>query len=331
MKLFTWGGLYGLPSFSADDLIVISYLNALDISFELVPSNNIYLTPYKELPVLEHRNKRVSGCEGIIAYLKSGGFNLDADLSATGSALNVLLVNYMSHYLKIVTDFNQCFHRQNFDDQFRPGFVSFAPFPHQYYLPFLYRSDSKHRAIAKGIDFHMESDATFNAGKTRPVFPSGQAKIEEARAFYSKYKPAQDESARYAFDNTKLRKKVNLDAEPTSTFRALLLAEEVYSVLNHYIESTPRTADSVHLIENRLTTADIYLAVHLILQYQVSYPNNFLKHFIDFQFPELKRFSDMYTPKELWGDIPGKNIRLSDPKPSESISILSAIRSFLAR
>lgn len=78
LKVYSWPHLWNLPSFDADCLAVILYLQlAFPANYSIVECTDPDISPSGALPLLVHNSTNVSGVSSIFNYLSSLDRNSD--------------------------------------------------------------------------------------------------------------------------------------------------------------------------------------------------------------------------------------------------------------
>lgn len=300
MELHVWGQLGDLVSFSPDCLAAIWYvrLAVQDEAVKVYQSSNTLISP--QLPALRHKGRVYGGFDRIVYYLKKLGYDLDNGLSVEERTKNNALKMYIESNVSVLSQYIMYINRDNFESVTRPLFSKLVPFPMQYNLPLQQRDLAKKQCEAKRLSVVWARSAAADVKKIDTVLSRTQELINGKRAG-----------------------KDLLFSDAKENLRVLNKAKNVYDVVVN--SSCLGEEHSAFLVTpTRISTSDLLLLGHLVIQTLDDFPAPVLKILIETQYEQLNEYKRVLLEK-----LHGIAEPVDPTPPDQLYSLANVIRSYV--
>jgi len=294
LKLYSWPHLWNLPSFDADCLAVILYLQlAFPTNYSIVECTDPDISPSGTLPLLVHNSTRISGVSSIFVYLssldrKSDEWahgttalpNLDETLNNEQRAKSVAWKAYINTHVSNLVVRSPSFFKtktntvqnhslfvleHNFAQVVHRDLVPLFPIPQRYYLPSRLRTALQPRLESAGL-WVIANDSGTNASSEQPFQSLGAQLREKA----SQARTTRDKLVSTAFAREKV-------VEQAHTSFDLLTPLIVASPTRFFFASSGEQP----------TTLDITLAAQLLVLMRAPLPSNPIYDLLKGSYPAL--------------------------------------------
>jgi len=312
LTVYSWPHLWNLPSFDADCLAVILYLQlAFPANYSIVECTDPDISLSGTLPLLVHNSTKISGVSSIFAYLssldrKSSEWahgttalpNLDEALSNEQKAKSVAWKAYVNTHIsnlvvrspllldiktKTMQNHSLFVLEHNFTQVVHRDLVPLFPVPQRYYLPGRLRTALQPRLESAGLWVITNDSST--SGSSEQPFQSLDAQL---RAKASQPRATHDKLVSTAFARGKLVER----------------ARTSFDLLTPLILASP-TPFFFASSGERPTTLDITLAAQLLLLVHAPLPSNPIYDLLKETYPALLEHAEAVMKAAFSGDSTG--------------------------
>lgn len=283
LELYVWSPLGDLPSFSPECLAAIWYITQAIPDDDQQPevliyqTSNTQISPSGVLPALRHNGKVYSGYISILRYLKNAGFDLDAP-ALTSSELNTKLpatLAYLDTNLAAISQYLTFVQSKNYEKVTRPLLSKVIQFPMQYRIPLTEKAIAEAQCLSLGL--HQTPQTSSNSKNSTPKTPA-LSKLQEQ------------------LDDQRKKRELSMK-EAKESMKMLTYAQDVY---NNIIKLGTDSGDSESVdssgsnwqLFTRLSSADLLLLAHLIIQTYDEFPFSPIKTLLESEYPDLVEYID---------------------------------------
>lgn len=299
-ELHVWCPFDTLPSFSPDCLAAIWYITQAIPDQGLVQiyqSSNTNVSPIGILPALKHKGKVYSGYVSIVQYLKNLTYDLDS-LALTSSELNTKLpatLTYLETNLGAVSQYLMYCSNKNYEKITRPLLSNNIPFPMQYYIP----SAEKKIAESQCASFGLTEE--------------GASKIKDFKQNYPQL------SQLHATMEEQKKKKEITVKEMKNTMKLIMHAHDIFDNIVALGEENFDGDDAEQWqLFPRLSSADLLLLAHLIIQTHEKFPDRSIRSLLESDYPQLIE----YINRNVSG-LHELKMNISNPKNEDLPTLLN--------
>ena len=294
LTVYSWPHLWNLPSFDADCLAVIFYLQlAFPANYSIVECTDPDISPSGTLPLLVHNSTKVSGVSSIFAYLSSldrksdeWGHgttvipNLDEALSNEQKAKSVAWKAYVNNHIfnlvvrsplfldkktKTTQSHSLFVLEHNFTQVVHRELVPLFPIPQRYYVPGRLRTALQPRLESAGL-WVIANDSGTSDSPEQPFQPLDA----QLRAKASQTQATREKLVSTAFAREKVIERARASFD-------LLTPLIIVSPTPFFFASTGE----------RPSTLDITLAAQLLLFMRAPLPSNPVYELLKATYPAL--------------------------------------------
>ncbi|VVT57777.1 uncharacterized protein SAPINGB_P005864 [Magnusiomyces paraingens] len=317
-ELHIWGPLGDLPSFSPECLAAVWYITQaipeeLQAQVLIYQSSNTNVSPAGVLPALVHGGKVFSGFTSILRYLKAHGFDLDAPV-LTSSELNTKLpatLAYLDTNLGAISQYLLFVQSKNYEKLMRPLLSQLIPFPMQYSVPLREKAIAEAQCLSLGLHQQSTSSNSKDVPESSPILSKLQLQLEEQRkARELSMKEAKQSLRMLSFAQDVFRNIVKLGKQDSSSD-----------------DDGERKSDgnqSSWQLFPRLSSADLLLLAHLIIQTHERLPFSPIKSLLEGEFPELVS----YIERNVSG-LHDLQMNIVPTKPEDRPTLYNAVSSWV--
>ncbi|KAJ2898617.1 hypothetical protein GGI21_004852, partial [Coemansia aciculifera] len=291
-SLHSWGSPFtakGLYSFDPSCISIQAYLQLSKAEWQLHSVSSTSISPNNCLPVLTCGQAVVeSGFWRIVAFLKSEGYDLNADLDEEQLSQSTAYISMVQDSLVDALLFSWYLVSENFAEAIRPRLAKLFGFPLSLIIPTQLRDYAEHRLESRGI-LGKANDTL----ETKPESASLRSKIPRIYLLAKDgFKSHEDKSAHPIYAQAK---------------RCLDALSTKLSKKEYFFGSKPTTLDAV-----------VYGYLSLILYPDL--PQSTLKSMVARDYPNLLEFCDRIHaqmeapstgPKENWAAGVGAMVKQS--------------------
>ncbi|KAK7206368.1 hypothetical protein BZA70DRAFT_276428 [Myxozyma melibiosi] len=333
-ELHVWGRIAELPSFDADCLAAMLYLELADgptDEYLVVPSSNPLVSPDMRLPALRKDGKIVaSGILEVLRFLKSQ----DVVLPTPDPARDTVLSTYVSETLQPISLYIQRLHVLHFQYIFRPGLFALLPPSLARYAASLWMMNNAKHRIAHVYNLDLAENSPDNL-RQQQLGGSGAENAVPGFSFFKKqtikYAAVSKDVPQSVVDRVKqaiggATSSVGVvrggSEEFGAVMRMLSVATEGYAPIEDAL-----SGGDLFLFGDRPGTADVFLIAHLLVQTVPSYSVSFVNAVIDEKFPRIKKYIENHRDllKELDEALALQQAKVD---PADQLTVGSIFRYF---
>lgn len=269
-------------------------------------TSNTGISPSGVLPALRHDGQVYSGYTSILRYLKSLGYDLDAAV-LTSSELNTKLpaaLAYLDTNLAGISQYLTYVQSKNYERVTRPLLSKLIPFPMQYIVPLKEKSIAEAQCLSLGLhqqeqELHQQKkQQQDDLMKKYPSLSKLQEQLEDQKKKRELSIKEAKESMRmivYAhevFDNiTRLGIEDDEQGETETEGEGEGESEGEFnrSVGPNAVQLQHRH-EHVWKLFSRLSSADLLLLAHLIIQTNSELPYSPIRSLLEAEYPQLVNY-----------------------------------------
>ncbi|ODV96195.1 hypothetical protein PACTADRAFT_49585 [Pachysolen tannophilus NRRL Y-2460] len=319
MELHVWGSYKDgvISNFDPECLAAIYYIMFTETDVKVVPSSNSF--NYK-LPYLKKNDgEAISGYESIVAYLeKENGGKLDNWLSNEQFLLNNGLKVFIMDKIHSLTQYVLFLNKENYEQYTRGLFKKLLPFPMQYNAPLVYRDDAVKRCSNVGLNL--------DTGMLLGGVGYEDSTIEELLESEKKLKNTPNLTRLHSQKQQEKLNELLLRKNSINNMHCIHLAESYYNRILEFSRENNRNDDfSLFIFGEQLSSSDLLFFAQLNCQTLDVLPNNFMKIYLNFKFPnliaKLEKFNNEF--------VNFKNLNIELPKDKDYPSLFNYIKTCL--